>query len=118
MIAVFNDPPVENQFNCPKITFLLPDELLPDDLLPDKIIILMVRLICSIFLINLSLQPASPMSPKVIESATIYAVSELIGFYSVLAVLNAFALWRLISFHSSLFSSFFRSKGGVSLFSN
>jgi len=53
------------------------------DLLPDKIIILMVTLICSIFLINLSLQPAFSMSSKVIESTNVYAVSQLIGFYSV-----------------------------------
>jgi hypothetical protein len=97
MIAVFNDPPVENQFNCPEITSLLPDTLLPDVLLPDvllpdKIIILMVRLICSIFLINLSLQPAFQTSSKVTVSATIYAGSGVIGFYSVLVVLNAFAL--------------------------
>jgi hypothetical protein len=57
-----------------------PAALLLDDLLPDKIIILMVRLICSIFLINLSLQPAFSMSSKMIESATIYGLSGRLVF--------------------------------------
>jgi hypothetical protein len=57
----------------------------PNDLLPNNIIIiLMVKQICCIFLINLSLQHPLSLSSKLFDSTTTYAMSCMIGFYSVL----------------------------------